>query len=93
LERSCRAKLEAFDSDGRSADPGSVVAGDPRDGLLDGFLGLDASGSWTLFAADLSGGDSHILTGWSMEIIGVPEPGTTSLLAFSVLALFARRKR
>ena len=89
MERSCRAKLEAFGSDGRSADPGSVVAGDPRDG----FLGLDASGSWTLFAADLSGGDSYILTGWSMEIIGVPEPGTTSLLAFSVLALFARRKR
>lgn len=80
-------------SDGRTTDPDLVLTTDARLAQLDSFVPLDANGDWTLFVADLSGGDSHILTSWGLQITGVPEPGTTSLLAFSLLALIARRKR
>lgn len=82
-----------FGSDGRTTDPSLVVTGDAPTALLSSFVGLDANGSWVLFAADLSGGDVATVNGWSMEITGVPEPGTTSMLLLSALALAARRKR
>ncbi len=83
-----------FGSDGRTTDPGSVLDTDPRGALLTTFIGGDANGDWVLFVADLSGGDSHTLNSWSMEITGVnvPEPGTLSLFVFGA-ALLMRRKR
>jgi hypothetical protein len=37
---------------------------------------------WTLFVADLSGGDTHTLSSWGLTLTGVPvpEPGTAALL-------------
>ena len=81
-----------FGSDGRTTDPGLVLDTDPRVAMLDSFASLDANGDWTLFVADLSGGDTHTLNSWGLEITGVPEPGTISLLALSAM-LFVRRKR
>ncbi len=81
-----------FGSDGRTTDPDLVVAGDSRDALLDGFVGLDANGGWTLFVADLSGGDEHTLNSWGMEITGVPEPANATLLVLGA-ALLGRRRR
>lgn len=84
----------SFGSDGRLTDPNSVLDTDPRDALLTTFTGDDASGDWTLFVADLSGGDAHTLNSWSMEITGmtIPEPGTLSLFAIGAVLLI-RRKR
>ena len=86
-----------FAPDGRSASPATVVDTDPRDSLLDVFNGMDASGTWTLFAADLVFGDSHVVNDWGLSIMGdtaVPEPGTTlPFLALLMTAYCIRRKR
>jgi subtilisin-like proprotein convertase family protein len=82
-----------FASDGRNVDPNAVLDTSPRSALLNSFVGLDANGGWTLFVADLSGGDTHTLNSWSMEITGVPEPGTLSLLALSAATLLRRRRK
>lgn len=61
-------------SDGREADPGVVMAGDPRTALLDGFQGITPNGKWTLFVADLVPGGEAELVGWGLEWTPVPEP-------------------
>jgi hypothetical protein len=58
----------------------------------------NANGTWTLFLADLSGGDQSQLLNWGLEISVVPEPTTWALLGFGVLAaggglLSARQRR
>ena len=45
--------------DGRTTDPDFVVDTDPPNAPLASFQTLDANGGWTLFVADLSGGDGH----------------------------------
>jgi len=82
----------AWQPDGRNIDPDLVLDTDTPTAKLDSFIGQAAEGDWTLFVADLSGGDTHTLTGWSIEIVGVPEPGTVILL-WSALLLAARRRR
>ena len=81
-----------FTSDGRSTDPNDVLDTDARDATLTGFFGEDADGGWTLFVADLSGGDSHTLESWSIELTAIPEPGTSLLLLLGG-SLLARRRR
>ena len=49
------------------------------------FNGQTVDGDWTIFFADLSGGDgSNVseLTGWSLELTTVPEPITLALAIF-----------
>ena len=70
----------AWQPDGRTTDPISVLLADPRDASLDQFNGLDSGGTWTLFVADLSGGGQFQLDSWSLELAGiapVPEPAVT----------------
>jgi len=82
-----------FGSDGRLIDPDLVVDTDPRTALLTSFDANDANGNWTLFVADLSGGDPNTLVSWGVEITGqVPEPGVSLLLAGSALLAFRRRR-
>jgi subtilisin-like proprotein convertase family protein len=53
------------------------------------FNGMSADGTWTLFFADLSGGDGGnvtTLTSWNLNITEVPEPVTLALGIFGVLA-------
>jgi subtilisin-like proprotein convertase family protein len=45
----------------------------------------NANGTWTLFLADLSGGDQSTLLNWGLEISVVPEATTGALLAFGTL--------
>lgn len=45
----------------------------------------DANGTWTLFLADLSGGDQSTLLNWGLEVSVVPEPTTWALLGFGAL--------
>ena len=37
--------------------------------MLNSFLGLDPSGTWTLFVADTAGGDQATLTNWGLSIL------------------------
>ncbi|HTY88740.1 MAG TPA: hypothetical protein VMB80_14830 [Candidatus Acidoferrum sp.] len=69
--------------DGRFIDPlsaGSAFVSATRGNQLSVFDGLDANGTWTLFAADVSPGGVSILQGWGLAITVVPEPGSAVML-------------
>lgn len=61
------------------------------------FNGMSANGNWTLFFADLSGGDKNntsVLNSWSLEITAVPEPVNVALAVFgTVMVLIAAVRR
>lgn len=78
--------------DGRITDPLSVLDTDPRPAMLSDFNTLDPSGTWTLFVADQSPGETSTLQSWSMSITGVPEPATAILTPLSAAALLRRRR-
>lgn len=84
--------------DARNVDPSTSLDSSPRTAFLISFNGLDASGTWTLFVADVSAVSTGTFTSWELEIIGVPEPGTLALaligggaLAYSLLRARLRR--
>jgi len=68
-----------YQADGRNISPlatvGSFDSGTPV-APLSSFNGLNGNGAWTLFIADVSGGDQSTLTSWGLEIAAVPEPGS-----------------
>ena len=51
------------------------------------FGGANANGTWTLFLADLSGGDTATLNSWGLTISVVPEPVTWALMGFAAAGL------
>jgi subtilisin-like proprotein convertase family protein len=57
------------------------------------FAGKSTLGNWTLRMADLSGGDSGSLAGWSLSMSAVPEPNSLTLLALAGLTVVAKRRR
>jgi hypothetical protein len=58
------------------------------------FGGHSANGTWTLFLADMSGGDTSQLVSWGLDISVVPEPITYALMIFgSVVMTVAVRRR
>ena len=59
----------SWQPDGRITDPWSVLDTDARTAMLNSFLGLDPSGTWTLFVADTAGGDQATLTNWGLSIL------------------------
>ena len=81
-------------ADGRTTDPSSVLDTDARTSDLDVFNGTAASGAWNLFAADVSTGAVHELTGWTLRVTTVPEPSSTLFfLSASSLSLLQRRRK
>ena len=78
--------------DGRAVDPAVSLDTSPRTAGLDLFNGDPATGTWSLFAADLSTGGLHQLNTWTLRLNIIPEPGS-ALLLFSALTLTARRRR
>jgi hypothetical protein len=56
------------DARGYWRDAGSTVAS------LSSFVGLGASGDWSLFLADLQSGGSSMLESLSLQVTAVPEP-------------------
>lgn len=84
----------AFQPSGRNIDPLLVLDSDPRTALLDSFLGLDPSGTWNLFVADQSAGDTSTLESWTLTITGVPEPSAyAALLGLAAAAACLLRRR
>jgi subtilisin-like proprotein convertase family protein len=81
-----------WQADGRAVDPSTVLDTSPRTAGLDVFIGDAASGAWNLFAADLSTGAQHQITGWTLRITTVPEPSSAMLL-LAVTPLLMRRRR
>ena len=80
-----------FQPDARAADPGLVTDLSPRTLFLSGFAGQTSGGDWTLFAADVSDGDTAVLNNWSLSLTVVPEP-SVFLLGVCGLGLLARRR-
>jgi subtilisin-like proprotein convertase family protein len=66
-----------FEPDGRRVDPLNVTDASPRQTSLDTFNGASASGTWTLFVADVDSGASHTLVSWGLEIEGRAVPVIT----------------
>ena len=73
--------------DGRTTNPSTVVTGDARTALLDSFNTGNANGTWTLFLADMAGGDVSTLVSWGLTISVVPEPTTWALIGFALVVL------
>ena len=79
-----------YQPDGRNIDPrspGGTLAGTTPSALLSSFNGQSASGNWTLFVADVSGGDVSTVTSWGLDIAAVPEPASLVEGSLAVLVL------
>jgi subtilisin-like proprotein convertase family protein len=89
-----------FQPDGRAADPDEVLDSSPRTLSFSGFTSQVASGNWTLFIADVAGGDTATLESWSLSL--TTEPASTSavpevsghlvLLALGSAGVLTRRR-
>ena len=79
-----------YQPDGRDEDPAVVTDTSPRSLYLAGFTGQNADGDWTLFVADLAGGEVAMLDNWSLTVTVVPEPGAALLGSLGVLILLRR---
>ena len=79
--------------DSRNVDPSVVLDSSARTAPLSGFAGLNASGDWTLFVADLQSGGTSTLNSWSMEIVPVPEPHGYALVVGAGLLVLAFLRR
>ncbi|WP_309385875.1 hypothetical protein [Cerasicoccus frondis] len=69
-----------FGPDARTTDPDTLLDTDPRVADFSSFIGLPASGNWTLFLADVSPGETTTVDSWSLSITGVPEPQTSIVM-------------
>jgi subtilisin-like proprotein convertase family protein len=76
----------SYQPDGRTADPLTGNMTPLGSTTLSSFNGLLGTGAWTLYLADVSGGDVSTLNSWTLEIAAVPEPA--SWLEASVAVLF-----
>jgi len=89
-----------YQPDGRLADPDVVLDSSPRTLSFSGFTGQVASGDWTLFIADVAGGETATLDSWSLSLTtepagtsAVPETSTSlGLLALGAGGLLTRRR-
>ena len=81
-----------YQPDARETDPLFTLDTDPRTALLDSFDGLDPNGTWTLFVADQSAGETSTLQSWSLTITAIPEP-SAALLGLAGMAVLLRRRR
>jgi subtilisin-like proprotein convertase family protein len=69
--------------DGRTNRPTEVLNTDARPALLNVFTNQDPNGNWTVYVADMVGGDSHTLVSWGLEISGTEEPPSPPVATIS----------
>jgi subtilisin-like proprotein convertase family protein len=76
-----------YKPDGQVLDPGTLLPGGPSSTpTLNSFSGMNPNGNWTLFFADVSGGEQSTINGWSLDLItSVPEPVNVALGIFAGL--------
>jgi hypothetical protein len=55
--------------------------------------GLLASNLWTLTVADMQSGATARFDSWTLEVSGVPEPSSASLVILGLAAVLAKRRR
>lgn len=79
-----------YEADGRAISPLStgLQFDEASRQTLSYFNGSNPNGTWTLFLADMSGGEQSQLVSWSLVIDAVPEPITWALVIFGALAVF-----
>lgn len=79
-----------FEPDGRDLPPttGDPSAFDAAERLtLGAFVGANASGPWTLFVADVSGGGgTSTVNSWGLQLTTVPEPTTSATVTLLLAA-------
>ena len=79
-----------YQADTRTTAPtGDFTGSTPAGSSLSVFdtYGHNANGTWTLFLADMSGGDVSTLLHWGLDVSVVPEPTTWALIGFAVLLI------
>ena len=81
-------------ADGRVANPNTVTDATTPTAGLNVLNGKNANGTWTLYLADFSSGDTSTLVSWGLDISVVPEPVTWAIIIFGslLLAVLARRQ-
>ncbi len=83
-------------ADGRTLSPTGSFAGanaTPGTAGLNILDGHNANGTWTLFLADVSGGDVSTLVSWGLDISVVPEPITYALMIFGAVVMTVAMRR
>ena len=84
----------SWQADGRTNSPLGDFTSTSQTAGLGGLNGLSANGTWTLFLADVAGGDMRTLVSWGVDISVVPEPITWALMIFgAALTAVALRRR
>jgi subtilisin-like proprotein convertase family protein len=63
--------------DGRNVDPDLVTDADPQSASLNNFVGLAASGQWTLYLVDAQSGGTNMVTEWGLDITGTANSSIT----------------
>jgi subtilisin-like proprotein convertase family protein len=86
-----------WQADGRNINPQSggaaFDAASTANGLNVFNNDFTPNGNWTLFLADVSGGNQSTLVSWGLTIVTVPEPQTWAMIAGGVGMLFVLRRR
>jgi subtilisin-like proprotein convertase family protein len=84
-----------FAPDARNVSPFHALDSDPQTAFLNSFTGLDPSGTWTLFFADVAPGLTSAIRNWSVNVgvATVPEPSTAALVGVTLALGVARRLR
>ena len=79
--------------DGRSVSPYAINGSEIPTAKLSSFDQIDPNGDWTLFVADVNGGDLHTLVSWGLDMSVAPEPASYGLMAgLASLVVVIRRK-
>lgn len=73
-----------FAPDGRFTNPFTALDTDARSAMLGSFAGLDPSGDWTLFFADVAPLATATIQSWTVNIgVAVPEPGSATIVSLA----------
>jgi subtilisin-like proprotein convertase family protein len=71
--------------DGRNVSPLTALNTDPRTAFFSSFDGLDPTGGWTLFFADVSPLEVSTIQSWSVNVgVTVPEPSSFALAVWAL---------